>query len=136
MYWLLWWIDVRKNPGAQKMQDFGPPPPAVPPAAQPPIKRPCAGFERPPPVQKGGARRDAGTPPIQLTQVPGPRGRRRRRPQSEKSPATVPIQSGFGASSLSQRRYCSAIRRTRLPPRPALTSKYVLRPRPIREACS
>ena len=34
------------------------------------------------------------------------------------------------------RRYCSASRLAFLPPRPALTSKYALRPIPIRAACS
>ena len=46
------------------------------------------------------------------------------------SPEKVPIQSGFGVVCR-VRRYSSARRRAFLPPRPAFTSKYVLRPIPI-----
>ena len=51
------------------------------------------------------------------------------------SPEKVPIQSGFGVVCR-LRRYSSARRRAFLPPRPAFTSKYVLRPIPILAPCS
>src|ERR1022692_2975550 len=56
-------------------------------------------------------------------------------PGRGKSPEKAPIQSGF-CVICRLRRYSSARRRAFLPPRPAFTSKYVLRPIPILAPCS
>src|ERR1022692_1715342 len=115
--------------------------PRGPPAASP------AGFPNPtttalrrgsPPIRcpKRQARaRDTQRLPIHFAQVPNRQGRRRRRPQSRNRPDSVRFFGAISCYLLRLRRYWSARRRARLPPLPALTSKYVLRPIPIRPAC-